>query len=647
MIALYRRWLGTGAVLLMSACAAWSSPSKNTAPEMRAFWVDGFNPGIKSPQEIDTLLQRLHQAHCNAVFAQVRKGGDAYYASHYEPWAADDPQHFDSLAYLIRQAHSMQPPIAVYAWINTCAVGKGALVPQYHIAQLHPDWLSTNPQNSPDDKEAYKIDPGNPDAADWTFRVYLDVVRHYPVDGIHFDFVRYGGQDWGYNPASVERFYRQCGNRPIRRIAGTNLPDPADPLWMQWRRDQVTDLVRKVYAFAVEINPRIVVSAAVIAWGDGPRTGEEWFTKSAAMNRVFQDWRGWLKEGTLDLACPMTYFQAGRHTTYQTHWAEFIRRNQYSRAATIAVGSWLNTIPENLSLLKIARADGPDGRRPYGVMFYSYASPCATQTAANGAAGAQQAGSPQFFSMLGAPSRYADPPPFPTDAPLPPMSWKLHPKRGHLKGFVLGPDLLPVDGATVEVRSRGRTYRRVTDGTGFYGLIDLPAGMCRISVRASGFAARPARADIAPGRTATHNFLGPGYAQQPPAAESVADARSQALASSPANHPTAALLRNVVVTLGSDTYPGNLYVKDGSGQGIRVRLNQTLPLPFQPGDVVDLIGTAELGENGEPMLSASSARLIDIAADSALPQPRVTTPAELLAAAPDGAGSPFSMSGLV
>ena len=58
-------------------------------------------------------------------------------------------------------------------------------------------------------------DPGNPDAADWTFRVYLDVSRHYEVDGIHFDFVRYGSTDgkgrFGYNPVSVARFLAQKG----------------------------------------------------------------------------------------------------------------------------------------------------------------------------------------------------------------------------------------------------------------------------------------------------------------------------------------------------------------------------------------------------------------------------------------------------
>ena len=34
-------------------------------------------------------------------------------------------------------------------------------------------------------------------------------MRHYDVDGIHFDFVRYGSPNFGYNLVSVKRFLKQ------------------------------------------------------------------------------------------------------------------------------------------------------------------------------------------------------------------------------------------------------------------------------------------------------------------------------------------------------------------------------------------------------------------------------------------------------
>ena len=69
-------------------------------PELRAFWVDGFNNGFKTPAQCDLLLSRLRAMHANAVFVQMRKRADAYYQSHYEQWAMDNPSQFDSLAYL-------------------------------------------------------------------------------------------------------------------------------------------------------------------------------------------------------------------------------------------------------------------------------------------------------------------------------------------------------------------------------------------------------------------------------------------------------------------------------------------------------------------------------------------------------------------
>jgi uncharacterized lipoprotein YddW (UPF0748 family) len=609
--------------------------------ELRAFWADGFNPGFKTPQQVDELLQRLHDAHCNALFAQMRKRGDAYYLSRYEPWATDDQTHFDALAYLIQKAHAMDPPIAVHAWINTCAVGGDTRNP-FNILHLHHDWLALDPKNNDFDNEASKIDPGNPDAADWTFRIYLDIARHYDVDGIHFDFVRYGGPTWGYNPVSVARFNQQCGDRSdIQRIPGTDLPDPADPTWQQWRRDQVTALVRKVYVHAVEINPRIVVSASVIAWGDGPKTDEEWTTKSAAMHRVFQDWRGWLQEGILDLACPMTYFQAEYHTDWQQHWSEFVKDHQYHRAATVAVGNWMNTIPQTLELMQIAREKSARGHRPYGVLLYSYAG---TNASAKKDAQGKRAfleQQPEFYAMLSQPSSYAPAPPFPADVPIPPMDWKQHPRQGHLKGFVLTPRLDPVDGATVIVRGHGKTYTRLTDGTGFYALVELPPGDYSLRVTAPGYAPQKGRVTIRAGQVTTAPFTLGGAAV--PLTRSLAALQGLPTSGGPANG-TPVRLENLRVTLGSDVFPGNLYVADAHGVGMRVRLAGP-SLPLQAGDIVAVVGTL-LPVEGEHAIDNATVRLTDIAPQSALPTPLAATGSGLASGSITG-GVPVRVQGQV
>jgi uncharacterized lipoprotein YddW (UPF0748 family) len=602
--------------VLCLALAAVRVEAQTQRPELRAFWADGFNEGYKTPEQIDALIARLKQAQCNAVFAQVRARGDAYYFSRIEPWARDNPQQFDALAALIEKAHAQNPPIAVHAWINTCAVGGNARNP-FSLVALHPDWLSINPQANDFDNEATKIDPGHPAAADWTFRVYLDVARHYNVDGIHFDFVRYGGPEWGYNPVSVARF-RQQFPKFADWLPGTELPKPNAPQWKQWRRDQVSALVRKVYAHALQIKPQLVVSAASICWGDAPQNDRDWRDKSAAMNRVFQDWRGWLEEGIIDLACPMTYFQAARTRKYQENWSRFIKARQYGRAATVAVGNWMNTIPQTLDLMQIARAQDSKGRRPYGVMLYSYAG---TNTSEDiGADGKREElkHQPEFYAALGEPSQYADAPPFAADVPIPSMPWKMQPKHGHIKGFVLTPDLTPIDGATVTIRARGKTITRRTDGTGFYAAIDLPPGKVTVHVKVKGVTPQTATAEIAVGTVQTAHFTIGTPAV--PLTRSIAALRGKLPGNRGIPNALPVRLANLRVTLGTDTLPGYVYVIDENNVGLRVKLPRPPDVSYQPGDMVSAVGTIRVLD-GEPTLDASAVHLTDITLTKTLPAP--------------------------
>ncbi len=623
-------------ILLLLLLSGTPARAETTRPELRAFWADGFNEGYKTPQQIDTLLQRLHDAHCNAVFAQMRKGGDAYYASRYEPWATDDTEHFDALACLIDKAHKMQPRIAVHAWINTCAVGTGAKHPGFHIAQLHPEWMSINARGRADDGEARKIDPGNPDAADWTFRLYLDVVRHYDVDGIHFDFVRYGSPRFGYNPASVQRFR-------ARSAANTVLPSaPAsnDPLWKQWRRDQVTNLVRKVYAHAVALKPQIVVSAATIAWSNGPHNEEEWRQKSAAMNQVFQDWRSWLQEGDIDLACPMTYFGGKRGLEYERTWSAWIKAHQYERAATIAVGNWQLLPEQTLAQMRIARAPDAQGHTPYGVMLYSYAG--TNLGAKPGKPDLHELElQPDFYTLLSHPSAYAPVPPFLNDVVAPPMLWKTQPTTGILKGFVRDTNLQPSDGARVVSTSArtGKQYIRQTDGTGFYAFLNLPPDTYTVQASTRNYdvvsVIKRQQVSVQSGKATTCQINAPdakvlSNTSTPPqtldsvqAAAQLAQSAPQPSASSAQPVVTTqtagkARLRNLNVVIGTDTYPGNLYAREiGDKTGLCLRIRLSLPplLPFQPGDVIDVLGTPALID-GEPGLDNANACLNDIALET-------------------------------
>ncbi len=215
------------------------------APQYRALWVDGFHEGFKSPKQVDTLIARAHKGNLNALFVQVRKRGDAYFQRGIEPLAGDIeyPNHpnWDPLAYLIQKAHTANPPLQVHAWMNTFFVGQSS-----QVFQENPDWGNLRSSGG-NDGYGY-LDPGVPAVRGYTQDVVTQVVRHYNVDGIHLDFVRYpDGGDWGYTKISVDLFNQATGR--------SGLPDPADPAWQQWRRDQVTAFVRGLHDAIQKIRP--------------------------------------------------------------------------------------------------------------------------------------------------------------------------------------------------------------------------------------------------------------------------------------------------------------------------------------------------------------------------------------------------------
>ncbi|MDQ2800511.1 MAG: family 10 glycosylhydrolase [Armatimonadota bacterium] len=559
-------------LLLLAPAVLRADVAAPNGSELRAFWVDGFNDGFKTPQQCDLLLARLRAGHCNAVFVQMRKRADAYYASHYEGWAMDDPQQFDALEYLCRKGHEKgQPRLQIHAWINACAVGGNPSAGS--LAKVHPDWLSLSDKGEDFDGEATKIDPGNPAAADWTCRVYLDIVRHYDVDGIHLDFIRYGGDDknvghWGYNAVSVARFNRRYGT----------IGQPAwdDPKWQAWRRNQVTALVRRVYVQATALKPHLVVSAATIAWGNAPVDDKEYETRSASYTQVFAPWRDWLREGILDLNCPMTYFTLPKNASKWEGWSQFVKDHQYDRMAVMGCGIWLNTLPNSYALIRSTREPSVQGHRTSGVVLYCYDG---TDTEN----GKEMENNPALYAGLSQPGIFEQ------DVPPPSLPWKDHPTTGAVMGTLLSKDgLTPLDGAVVTIQNERGTVKRTatTDGNGFWAATRLPPGAYRVT--------RP---------LARRFFVGAGQT----AVLNGARSRVFGLGSRPTG--TKVVLTDVLVTSGSDRLGDYFCIADGFGYpALRVAAPGLVP-PTVMGDKVAISGTIEQTPAGA-VLKAKAVRFL-------------------------------------
>ena len=469
------------------------------AQEFRALWVDAFNVGFKTPAEVTTLVNTARAGKFNAIIPQVRKRGDAYYRGGLEPLASDiTSSTFDPLADLVAKAHDTSgggQRLEVHAWMVTYNIWNQefGIPPQpSHPFRSRPEWLSEKYRADPADPAQpvvrwdgvnYMLDQGHPAVQQHTYGVAMDILSRYDVDGIHFDYIRYSDDSsannnpWGYHPVSVARFNR-LRNR-------TGIPLPTDAAWLQWRRDQVTAMLRKVYLNAWAIKPQTRITAALITYGNvAPTSAANFPTQAEAYRRVLQDWGGWLQEGILDLACPMVYKTSDAGVT---SWVDFIRRNQFRRAAAIGLGSYLNPMAQNIGQMKIARTAASTGEKAVGIVGYSYTGVDNSSTTTAGRLAARN----EFMAALTV-ERTPDIDPaaaplFATEAALPSMPWKTDLTRGQLMGFVTSAaDASVLDGATFTlVGPVTRSF--VSDGTGFYGSVDLPVGNYTLTVSSPGF----------------------------------------------------------------------------------------------------------------------------------------------------------------
>lgn len=556
--------------------------------EFRAFWVDGFNEGFHTPEEVDTLLRRVREANMNAVIVQMRKRGDAHYFSPLEPFAANQKPGFDALAYLIEKAKTESPPIEVHVWVNCHPIWPGSSWPNdpKHLLNRFPEIQTENVSGDRITDVGYGMDWGHPLANEWFARVVLDIVSRYDIDGIHFDYIRYTGEQWGYNPVSVERFNRRYGR--------TGKPEPTDPLWKQWRRDQVTAVVRKIATQARALKPQLKVSAALITWGDGPKDTADWVNRSA-YSRVFQDWRGWLEEGLLDMAIPMIYYNQANpeRARFYQNWINFLKDHQYGRHGIVGIGNYLNTWENTAEQVRLAREPSPRGNRPVGVCFFSYAA-----TSGRGTEDGSNRYEEGFYTFL----RTL----FPKWVPTPPMDWKRFPTTGHLMGTLVNArDLTPLDGATVELYRNGTLYKTLTtDGTGFFAGVHLPPGQYTLIIRAEGIPAFSLPAlQITPGITTVfHHALGETDALRLNSIRSLQDL--------PEGTRVLLMGKEVVETV--DQQATSLRIRDLlDGAEVEV-FPQKMQFPWLKGERVAVLGTVRVRPNGTRQIVNAQIRWLGV-----------------------------------
>lgn len=287
--------------LILILCFAFSScslPQKNTQPVVqkneyrKAVWIayyelSEFTKGkseYEFEQKINDEFSKLSSYGFNTVTVQIRPCADAFYLSKYFPSSIyfnglqGGEMLYDPLEIIcsVAQKHKLN----IEAWINP-----------YRVSQ-DDDYTKLSSDNfAVKDKKMTKVvdgkiyfNPAYDKVTDLIVNGVMEIVKNYNVCAIHFDDYFYPTQSKNFD----KKEYKKYGG---------------DLSLTDWRRQNVTNMVKRVYEAIKTVNKNI-------EFGISPASNIE-----NDKNNLYADVETWVKNRYVDYICPQVYF--GFKNVYQ------------------------------------------------------------------------------------------------------------------------------------------------------------------------------------------------------------------------------------------------------------------------------------------------------------------------------------------
>ncbi len=255
-------------------------------PEFRASWCHPV-VGIAG-WSWDRTASVLKQSGIDHLILNALHGASAGYPSQVLPTDASLPAGSDAFAECIRACRKHD--IKLHVWMTNYQPHGHA--PREFVETLEAEGrLQVDVNGEPSEQ----LCPSDDRNVALQRDAMVEAAKMDGVAGIHFDYIRYPDSKHCYCPTCRSKFEKRIG-RTLEHWPQDVLGDsPLREEWLQFRRDNITRLVREVHDEVRRVAPDCMISAAVFK--SFPRCRDD----------VGQDWKLWIDKGYLDFVCPMNY----------------------------------------------------------------------------------------------------------------------------------------------------------------------------------------------------------------------------------------------------------------------------------------------------------------------------------------------------
>jgi len=360
-------------ILALFASLGWAQDP----PQMRAVYVPTFS--TNSQAKCDQIIANVLASNLNAVFVQVRSRGDAYYYPNREDSTYPNPEprgqlwtispsDLDILQYYIDRLHNASPRREVHAWLTTYNSWGSSTAPSSpaHVYNATPAWRTENSAGTTYDyNNDGPLDPGIPAVQDYLYNIFMDIVRNYDIDGIHFDYIRLLSSNSGYDPVALAQFQAETGFS-----YSPASPGALSEVFEAWRRDQISQLVHRVHSQTMLEKPWVDTSAFLVNFSD-------------SVEVLGQGYNWWAAHEAIDMLHPGCYASSVSSTVGD--WNDYIAKlaqngDENALPMAAAIGSYLFVDssgssggvydpPRNLQSVNTLETNA---RKPDGYNFFAY-----------------------------------------------------------------------------------------------------------------------------------------------------------------------------------------------------------------------------------------------------------------------------------